>query len=302
MHVLVLVLVGQSVGKPTAQVGQQRGGQLRGTRVHAFHPVAGIAMVQVDAREMLRAGRVVAAAKAPVQAQRNLLEVVLAQAQLAFGEIVPIGGLGDVVDRATHGARAEQEARRAAYGLDPIVDPAVHGTRGDRILHADAVEHLPDGAAAKAPVAHADAAGRVVCGHTRNGAQDFLRVLGATRLDGGAVHHGDGCGRLARRQSQAAAGFDRGVQLDAAIGGGHGIHHLHGLQGGRLGGLVLRGGTQRGEGQACQQAGAQGRQGERRDVGACGGYARGCGQTGHENALGRTMQRQVRPMWAPPTR
>ncbi|MNV54877.1 hypothetical protein D3C71_1470910 [compost metagenome] len=122
------------------------------------------------------------------------------QPHLALSKVAALGGFGDVVDRSAHAACAKKKARCAANGLDTVVDPAVHCSGGAAVLRVDAVVELRHGVRGKSPVAGRHGAGRVVGGHTRDGAQDFLRVLRAACVDGGAVDDRDRSGGFAGGQ------------------------------------------------------------------------------------------------------
>ena len=285
VHVVPLVFVGQCVREAAAQVGQQRGRQLGGLCSGAFDPAACVAVVEVDARVVRRTCAAIAACNAAVQAYRHFLQVVGAQAQLALGEVAALGRLGDVVDGAAHAARSVQKTRRAADGLDPVVDPAIDRACGAAVLRVDAVVQLRDRVAGEAPVVRGHGARRVVRHHARHGAQDFLRVLCAACVDGGAIHHGDGGRVLARRQAQAAAGVHGCVQVQLAVGGCGGVHHVHGLERGR-GGL----GRDREGGQCAGGEHAPARR-RKRQARRARSMAGGGVRTGHENALVLRRQR-----------
>ena len=286
VHMVLLVFVGQRVAEATAQVRQQRRGELRGLCFCALGPAACVAVVEVDARVVGRACAAIAARNAAVQAHGHFLQVVGAQAQLALGKVTALGRLGDVVDGAAHAARAEQEARRTADGFDAVVDPAIDRARGAAVLRVDAVVELCHRVAGEAPVVRGHRARRIVRHHARHGAQDLLRVLCAACVDGGAVHHGDGGGVLARRQTQAAAGVHGRVQAELAIGRCGGVHHIHGLERGRGGGLCV--GWHRGQRAGGEYTDAERRKRQARESRSA---ARGRGDTGHENALVLKRQR-----------
>ncbi|MNV78661.1 hypothetical protein D3C71_1721640 [compost metagenome] len=120
-----------------------------------------------------------------VQAHGQLAAVERAQPELAVVEGVALRQLGDVVDRAAHRARAEQEGGGAADGLDAVIDPAVHRAPGHGVvLHRDAVEQLRDLAAGEPPVAdRAGVAGGRCVVHARDAARDLLRIQRPARVD-----------------------------------------------------------------------------------------------------------------------
>ena len=213
VHVLGLVFIRQQVREGGREVAQQRSGDLRGARLHAFHMAVRAAVVHVQPQVVVAVARALAC-NAAVQAYAGFAQAVAAQAQAAFGDGGALGGFGDVVHRAAHAARAIQKAGSAANGFGAVVNPAVHRAGGNAVLHVDAVEEVIDGSAREAPVAGADGAGRIAGGGARNALQHFLRGARAARLNAGAVHHGDDGRRLPCRQPQAAAGVGRRVQQD----------------------------------------------------------------------------------------
>ena len=217
VDLLVLKFVGQCVTHPTAQVREQRCGQLRGLAVRAFGPGAAPAVIEVEPQVVI-ATAIAVPGNAAIEADGSLREAVAAQPHLRFAEAVPHRQLGDVVDGAAHRTRTVQKTRWPADHFHAVVDPAVHRACRDGVLHVDAVEQLRKRGAAKTPVLHANAARRIVRRHTGHSAQRLLCVLCTARVDGGAVHHGEGGWRLTRRQAEAAAGLDRYVQLQAPVG------------------------------------------------------------------------------------
>ena len=257
VHVVLLVFIGQGVGETAPQVRQQRCGQLRGLCLGALGPAARVLVVDVDARKVRGGSAVFAARDAAVQADGDLFESVRTKSHLAFGKVAAFSRFGDVVDRAAHATRAKEKARCAANGLDTVVDPAVDSAGRAAVLRVHAVVELCYRVGGEPPIAGRHGARGVVRGHARDGSHDFLCVLCAAFVDGGAVHHGDRGRRFAGGQAQAAAGFGGGVEVEFAVAGGRRRDHVHAGEGGR--GRVLCAAGQWCQHQGGQHAGAHGR-------------------------------------------
>ncbi|MCY1443107.1 hypothetical protein D9M71_595060 [compost metagenome] len=104
----VLVFQGQGVRQLVVDVGQQREGHTPGVAFFTVYVAIAVGVTEVQAGIVADA---VAVIEGMVETERGFAAVVGTVLDAAFVEVlVAAGQLGDVVDRATDGAGAEQKA------------------------------------------------------------------------------------------------------------------------------------------------------------------------------------------------
>src|SRR5690606_15882246 len=120
-------------------------GKLRGSRMRSLYPTTGITMVEVYACVVCRPALCAifcAACNTAIQAYRQLFQIIAADTDASFRNVMTLCQLGNHVDRATDCTGTIKKTRWPAYGFHPVINPDIDGATGNAVFHVYAVVQL----------------------------------------------------------------------------------------------------------------------------------------------------------------